>query len=124
MSTQSIVLSKKVSSALQAGKPVVALESTIITHGMPYPANRDTALVVESLIESNDVVPATIAVIDGQLIAGLSHEEIDALAQKQDVMKLSSADLAFAISSKRSGSTTVAATMRHWWRASWRGTII
>ena len=111
MKTKAISLSKNVASALQAGKPVVALESTIITHGMPYPANRDTALEVESLIEAKGVVPATIAVIDGQLIVGLSHDEIDSLAQQQDVMKLSSADLPFAISTKRSGSTTVAATM-------------
>ena len=111
MNTQLISLSNRVADALQAGKPVVALESTIITHGMPYPANRDTALEVESLIEANGVVPATIAVIKGKLIVGLSHDEIDSLAQQQDVMKLSSADLPFAISAKRNGSTTVAATM-------------
>ncbi|MEE9333908.1 MAG: pseudouridine-5'-phosphate glycosidase [Granulosicoccaceae bacterium] len=111
MNTQAILLSKNVANALQTGKPVVALESTIITHGMPYPANRDTALEVESLIEAQGVVPATIAVLAGKLIVGLSHEEIDSLAQQQDVMKLSSADLPFAISAKRNGSTTVAATM-------------
>lgn len=111
MNNPAVSLSKNVAAALQAGKPVVALESTIITHGMPYPANRDTALEVESLIEENGVVPATIAVIDGRLIVGLSHDEIDSLAQQSDVMKLSSADLPYAVSTKRSGSTTVAATM-------------
>ncbi len=111
MNTQLISVSKPVTEALKAGMPVVALESTIITHGMPYPANRDTALEVESLIESKGVVPATIAVIEGKLMVGLSHKEIDSLAQQQDVMKLSSADLPFAISTKRNGSTTVAATM-------------
>lgn len=111
MNTQSISVSKHVAEALKVNKPVVALESTIITHGMPYPANRDTALEVESLIEANGVVPATIAVLEGNLVVGLSHSEIDSLAQQQDVMKLSSADLPFAISTKRNGSTTVAATM-------------
>jgi len=106
-----INVSKKVDDALKAGKPVVALESTIITHGMPYPANKETALSVEALIEAKGVVPASIAVLDGKLTVGLSHDEIDSLAQQRDVMKLSSADLPFAVSSKRSGSTTVAATM-------------
>jgi len=111
MNKSIINVSAKVDNALKAGKPVVALESTIITHGMPYPANRDTALSVESLIESKEVVPASIAVLDGKLTVGLSHDEIDSLAQQQDVMKLSSADLPFAIATKRAGSTTVAATM-------------
>ena len=95
-----------------AGKQaVVALESTIITHGMPYPHNRDTALMVEATVRDNGAVPATIAVIDGALHIGLEHDAIDNLAQASDVMKLSRADLAVAMSRGVTGSTTVAATM-------------
>ena len=95
-----------------AGKQaVVALESTIITHGMPYPHNRDTALMIEATVRDNGAVPATIAVIDGALHIGLEHDAIDNLAQASDVMKLSRADLAVAMSRGVTGSTTVAATM-------------
>ena len=95
-----------------AGKQaVVALESTIITHGMPYPHNRDTALMIEATVRENGAVPATIAVIDGALHIGLEHDAIDNLAQASDVMKLSRADLAVAMSRGVTGSTTVAATM-------------
>ncbi len=111
MNTTALLISESVQDAIHTGKPVVALESTIITHGMPYPANRDTAEEVEALIKSKGVTPATIAVIDGQLTIGLSPTEINELAQKNDVMKLSRADLAFAISAHKTGSTTVAATM-------------
>ncbi|KGF66934.1 pseudouridine-5'-phosphate glycosidase [Hoeflea sp. BAL378] len=101
----------EVAAALGEGRPVVALESTIITHGMPWPGNRDMALEVEAAIRSEGAVPATIAVIDGRLHAGLDEASITALAQAKDVMKLSRADLAFAISEGRTGATTVAATM-------------
>jgi pseudouridine-5'-phosphate glycosidase len=97
--------------ALAAGAPVVALESTIITHGMPYPQNRDMAASVERIIREEGAVPATIAVIDGRLKIGLSGGEREALAKAEGTMKLSRADLAFAISQKRTGGTTVAATM-------------
>jgi len=106
-----IALSADVTAAQQQGVPVVALESTIITHGMPYPANQDTALQVEQVIRSHGAVPATIAVIDGMLQVGLDEAQLNALAQASDVMKLSRADLAFAVAQKRTGSTTVAATM-------------
>ncbi|MDZ7601665.1 MAG: pseudouridine-5'-phosphate glycosidase [Hoeflea sp.] len=111
--TGSITLqtTKEVADALGAGRPVVALESTIITHGMPWPGNRDMALEVEAAIRTEGAVPATIAVIDGHLHAGLSEDAITALAQAKDVMKLSRADLAFAIAQARTGATTVAATM-------------
>jgi len=102
---------KPVKAALAENQAVVALESTIITHGMPYPHNRDTALMVEATIRDNGAVPATIAVIEGVLHIGLDHEAIDNLAQANDVMKLSRADLAVAISRGVTGSTTVAATM-------------
>jgi pseudouridine-5'-phosphate glycosidase len=100
-----------VAKALAAGRPVVALESTIITHGMPYPQNGEMAAAVERIIRGEGATPATIAVIDGRLKIGLSDTEREALARSEGVMKLSRADLAFAISEKLSGGTTVAATM-------------
>ena len=100
-----------VKAALSEGRPVVALESTIITHGMPWPGNRDMALEVEAVIRAEGAVPATIAVIDGQLHAGLDEAAITALAQAKDVMKLSRADFAYALAEGRTGATTVAATM-------------
>lgn len=104
-------LSREVAEAIRAGGPVVALESTIITHGMPYPANLETALAVEAVVRENGAVPATIAVIDGQLRAGLEHAELEALAKAQGVVKASGRDLAVAIVRKASAGTTVSATM-------------
>ena len=100
-----------VKAALSEGRPVVALESTIITHGMPWPGNRDMALEVEAVIRAEGAVPATIAVIDGRLHAGLDEAAITQLAQARDVMKLSRADLAYPLAEGRTGATTVAATM-------------
>lgn len=101
----------EIAKALRAGKPVVALESTIITHGMPYPANAEMASRVEAIIREEGAVPATIAVIDGKFKIGLSEEETHALAQVKGAMKLSRADLAFAVAMGKTGGTTVAATM-------------
>jgi pseudouridine-5'-phosphate glycosidase len=101
----------EIADALASAKPVVALESTIITHGMPYPDNARMAARVEEIIREEGAVPATIAVVDGTIKIGLSDEERDALAQAKGLMKLSRADLAFAVSERRSGGTTVAATM-------------
>lgn len=109
--TLPITFSPEVQHAKANQQPLVALESTIITHGMPYPANRDTALQVEATVREHGAVPATIAIIGGELKVGLDEASIDALAQADNVMKLSRADLAFALSSGCSGSTTVAATM-------------
>ena len=106
-----VSFSAEVAAAKAAGTPVVALESTIITHGMPYPGNLEMAESVEQIIRSEGAVPATIAVIEGQLHIGLDRAELHALAQASDAMKLSRADLAFAISEGRTGATTVAATM-------------
>jgi pseudouridine-5'-phosphate glycosidase len=100
-----------VAAALAAGKPVVALESTIITHGMPYPENAEMAARVEAIIAGQGATPATIAVIDGRLKVGLSDAEREALAKTSGAMKLSRADFGFAISEGRTGGTTVAATM-------------
>jgi pseudouridine-5'-phosphate glycosidase len=101
-----------VAAAIAAGKPVVALESTIISHGMPWPQNAETAKKVEQIIRDNGAVPATIAIIDGRLKAGLSDEEIDTLAKAGlSVTKCSRRDLPFVIAQKQHGATTVAATM-------------
>jgi len=100
-----------VNRALVRGEAVVALESTIITHGMPYPANNDMAAKVEAIVAAEGAMPATIAVMDGRLKIGLSDGERAALATTPGAMKLSRADLPFAISERRTGGTTVAATM-------------
>ncbi|MBT0956918.1 pseudouridine-5'-phosphate glycosidase [Alphaproteobacteria bacterium KMM 3653] len=101
----------EVRAALDAGRPVVALESTIITHGMPYPANLETAREVEAAIRAEGAVPATIAVMAGRLHIGLEDAELESLAQAKDVAKLSRADMAFCLATGGTGSTTVAATM-------------
>ncbi|MEA4941473.1 MAG: pseudouridine-5'-phosphate glycosidase [Oscillibacter sp.] len=102
----------EVRSALDAGKPVVALESTIISHGMPYPQNVDTALNVEKIIRDNGAVPATIAVIKGRLKAGLSREEIDYLGRTgHAVPKASRRDLPVLVAQGRDGACTVTTTM-------------
>ncbi len=100
-----------VAQALAAGRPVVALESTIITHGMPYPDNSRMAGNVERIIADEGATPATIAVVNGRIKIGLSPAEREALAQTQGAMKLSRADLGFAVAQGRTGGTTVAATM-------------
>jgi pseudouridylate synthase len=104
-------ISEEVRAALNAEQPLVALESTIITHGMPFPANAQMAAMVEAVIRAEGAVPATIAVLNGNLKIGLSAEETAELAQVTDAMKLSRADLAFAMSTGATGGTTVAATM-------------
>ena len=108
-----IILGKEVSEALAAGRPVVALESTIITHGMPYPANLETALGVEAVVRENGAVPATIAVIDGKLHAGLERDVIERLAKvEKGVVKASGRDLAVAMVKGQTAGTTVSATMK------------
>ena len=105
-------ISPEVQQALAAGKPVVALESTIISHGMPYPQNVETALNVERIIRENGAVPATIAIIKGRLKAGLSADEIEYLGRKgYDVTKASRRDLPVLVSRGEDGATTVATTM-------------
>ena len=104
-------INPEVANALQNNIPVVALESTIITHGMPYPENLKMVLEVEEIIRENHAVPATIAVVDGVVKIGLSNDEVRSLSEKKDVIKLSRNDLAYAISCRKTGATTVAATM-------------
>jgi len=109
--TAPLKYSAEVSAARAAGQPVVALESTIITHGMPYPQNVETAEIVEADIRSGGAVPATIAIMAGQIHIGLEPDDLQTLAQAKDVAKLSRADLAFALAAGQTGATTVAATM-------------
>ncbi len=104
-------LSPEVREALDRGAPVVALESTIVTHGMPYPDNVSTARAVEAAVRAGGAVPATIVVLRGRIRVGLDEAEIEALGRAEGVMKLSRADLAYAVAMRRDGSTTVAATM-------------
>ena len=105
-------IAPEVAEALASGKPVVALESTIISHGMPYPKNVETALLVEQTIRDNGAVPATIAIIGGRLKAGLSHEEIEYLGKSgRNVAKASRRDLAALVAAGKDGATTVTTTM-------------
>ena len=109
---QYLDISPEVKDALDTGKPVVALESTIISHGMPYPKNVETALLVEQTIRDNGAVPATIAVIGGRLKAGLTHEEIEYLGKTgRNVAKASRRDLPALVARKADGATTVTTTM-------------
>lgn len=101
----------EVREALDAGRPVVALESTIITHGMPHPRNLDMAREVERAVRDAGATPATIAVIGGQIRIGLDDATLEHLAAAEGVMKVSRADLAVCLTSGRTGATTVAATM-------------
>ena len=105
-------LAPEVAEALENGRPVVALESTIISHGMPYPKNVETAMLVEKTIRDNGAVPATIAVIGGRLKAGLSREEIEYLGKAgRAVAKASRRDLAALVAAGKDGATTVTTTM-------------
>jgi len=106
-----MIRSAEVAAALAAHRPVVALESTIITHGMPYPQNLEMARGVEQLIRAEGAVPATIAVLDGTLHIGLEDAQLEDLAQRPDAAKLSRADMAVCLSTGGTGATTVAATM-------------
>ena len=101
----------EVKKALSEGQPVVALESTIISHGMPYPKNVEMAKNVSKIIRDNGAIPATIAIIDGILKVGLTSEEIEFLGTSKNVLKASRRDLPFIISKKLNGATTVATTM-------------
>ena len=111
MTVGPLIISGEVAAALAAGRPVVALETTIISHGMPWPDNLDTALAVEAIVREAGAVPAAIAVLDGQIQVGLDRVGLERLAHAGDVLKLSRADLAYGVVSGKPGATTVAATM-------------
>ena len=106
-----IRIGKKVLEALKNNKPVVALESTIISHGMPYPKNVQTAYMVEEMVESYGAVPATIGIIDGVPVVGMDKDEIEEFGKREGILKVSRRDLPYVISKKLWGATTVATTM-------------
>ncbi|OCS91361.1 pseudouridine-5'-phosphate glycosidase [Caryophanon latum] len=108
---QYIVYSEEVQQAKEQGLPVVALESTIISHGMPYPQNVQTAREVEQIIRDNGAVPATIALIDGKIKIGLSEDELEMFGNAANVAKASRRDIGYLLATKKIGATTVAATM-------------
>jgi pseudouridine-5'-phosphate glycosidase len=105
-------INPEVESALRSNKPVVALESTIISHGMPYPKNVETALRVEQIVRDNGAVPATIGVMNGKCVVGMTKEEIETFGKASGVWKVSLRDLPYVVSQTLLGATTVAATMR------------
>ena len=110
-----VSVSEEVRFALERNKPIVALESTIISHGMPYPQNLEVALQVEAKVREKGAVPATIAIVDGQCKAGLTRDELLKIAQPSEagpkILKASRRDLSFIIANKLSAGTTVASTM-------------
>lgn len=106
-----LVFSEEVAQAKAEKKPIVALESTIISHGMPYPENVQTAKAVEQIIRDRGAVPATIAIIDGKIKIGLTDDELELLGTSRDVEKVSRRDLPYVVAMKKHGATTVAGTM-------------
>lgn len=108
-----LIVNSDVKKALRAGEPVVALESTVITHGLPYPQNVETALAMETAVRQGGATPATIAIIQGQIHVGLTHDQIEHLGQQagKGVIKCSRRNISFAVAQKRDGATTVAGTM-------------
>lgn len=107
---KAIKLSAEVESALKAGRPVVALESTIISHGLPRPSNLEVALECERIVRDAGAVPATIALLDGKILVGLESSELEAIANRDDISKASIRDLAIIVAQGKSAATTVAAT--------------
>ncbi len=112
MNNDLVTIHPEIVAALELNKPVVALESTIISHGMPWPKNVETALSVEAAIRNEGAVPATIAIMDGKCMVGLGRKEIDFLGKEKNVWKVSLRDMPYVIAKKLPGATTVAATMR------------
>ena len=104
-------ITPEIREAVAAGKPVVALESTILSHGMPYPQNLSFAKEIEKIIRAEGAVPATMAVIDGRLKAGLTEEELLRMCEAKGVLKVSRRDLPIVVAKKLTGATTVATTM-------------
>ena len=107
----SLRVSDEVQEAVHAGAPVVALETTIVAHGMPIPTNLETALAVEAIIRGHGAVPAAVGLIDGVIVCGLSESELDRLAHAEDVVKAQERDFARAARDGRSGAATVGATL-------------
>lgn len=107
-----IVVNEEVKQAIEQKKPIVALESTIISHGMPWPRNVETAIMVENTVRNEGATPATIAIRNGKLLVGLTNEDLEYLGKEKDVWKVSIRDMPYVVSKKITGATTVAATMR------------
>lgn len=112
MTSSALLVSDEVRRAIGAGQAVVALESTIVAHGMPFPGNLETALSLQSIVRDRGAVPATVAVLGGKLRVGLSDDEIAAIASSKDMAKASTRDLPMLVARGADGATTVAATMR------------
>ena len=112
MNNELIAIHPEVKKALDEKKPVVALESTIISHGMPWPKNVDTALSVEDAVRKEGAIPATIAIKDGKCLVGLSKDDIEYFGKEKNVWKVSLRDMPYVLAKKLPGATTVAATMR------------
>ena len=112
MQNDFVVIHPDVENAIRDNRPIVALESTIISHGMPWPRNVETALSVEAAVKQNGAVPATIAIKEGKCHIGLSIDEIEYFGQTKNVWKVSLRDMPYVLSNKLPGATTVAATMR------------
>ena len=106
-----MIVSLEVQQALKEGRAVVALESTIISHGMPYPKNVETAMKVEKTVRDNGAVPATIGIVNGEIIVGMSEEQIEDFGKKKGIAKVSKRDLPIVVAKKAYGATTVSATM-------------
>ena len=111
MMDEYLVVEEEIREALESDRPVVALESTIISHGMPYPRNLETALMAEKLVRDRGAVPATVGILDGAVRVGLKRSELELLAERRDILKVSRKDLGFAVSKRIMGATTVSGTM-------------
>lgn len=107
-----VVITEEINDAIRHQQPVVALESTIISHGMPWPRNAETALSVEKMVREQGAIPATIAILNGKCLVGLTADHIERLGKGGDVLKVSLRDIPYVVSRKLPGATTVAATMR------------
>src|SRR5438876_10758653 len=111
MDSSILRISPEVQSALDANQPVVALESTVIAHGLPRPQNLQTALRLEQIVRDSGATPATIAILGGKLCAGLNHDQLRQIAESDDIRKVSTRDLPVAVARGWNGATTVATTM-------------
>lgn len=111
MISKLLEISDEVKSALENRKPVVALESTIISHGMPYPQNFETALKIEDTVRNNGAVPATIAILNGKIKTGLNKSELEFLSNEKNILKASRRDIPVIVSQSLNAATTVSATM-------------
>ena len=112
MNNEYLIIHPEIQEAINNNKPIVALESTIISHGMPWPKNVETAMMVEDTVRQEGAIPATIAIRDGKCLIGLSAENLEYFGKAKDVWKVSLRDMPYVVSNRLPGATTVAATMR------------